>query len=341
MELTAHQNFEILQTRVRKRLGNTGMTAIHHQQAAGWGREVMASWYEAVWEGAVGERAASACKKEQWDRERKSKKHRETDLERDQHHRRSDKEHRDQVRAAKSKVEKLLPRIPPDKKMLTVKMPQTTSSAEPLPLWCQASSSDWSSSSEQPTPPSSAPVSSSDAQTPSPMKMSEGCWQTWGVQWTWWCGSAQGVAKALCPQPKCAIRPDGASCRGALWPSPHREHGGGLWGATFQSGREVQQTVRRTPVIPHSTEPSLYQIRGGGTTVRPDGEDWCFTIYRSLAPCQVTTTRDAFRRSLNNQQGPPHRYPQEDYQPMFKGTRTLRPPMPEVRKWLRLGAGTF
>ena len=107
--------------------------------------------------------------REQRKREKKSKKHRETDPERDRRHRRSDKEHRNQVRVAKTKAEKLPPRIPPDEKTLTVKMPQTTDSTEPLPLRRTAPSADGSSSSEQPTQSSSAPASS-DAQTPSPTK---------------------------------------------------------------------------------------------------------------------------------------------------------------------------
>ena len=66
--------------------------------------------------------------------ERKSKKHWETDLEWDGCHGRSDKEHQIKSRAAKSKVDKLPPQVPSDEKTLTVKMPQTAGSTEPLPL---------------------------------------------------------------------------------------------------------------------------------------------------------------------------------------------------------------
>ena len=125
------------------------------------------------------EREQRQHEREQRECEKECKKHRETDLERDRHHHRSDKEHWDQVRAAKAKAEKLPPRIPPDEKTLTVKMPQTTFSTQPLPLRCTAPSADGSSSSEQPTQSSSVPASpdalmpstqSSDAQTPSPTK---------------------------------------------------------------------------------------------------------------------------------------------------------------------------
>ena len=177
MELTARQNFELLQWRVREARKCRDAT-VHRRQAQNeeerWRHDEMRQF------------AKEQHEREQREREKESKKHRETDLERDRCHRRSDKEHRNQVRAAKTKAEKLPPRIPPDEKTLTVKMPQTTDLTEPLPLRRTALSADGSSSSEQPTQSSSAPVSpdaqtpstqsssapaSSDAQTPSPTKM--------------------------------------------------------------------------------------------------------------------------------------------------------------------------
>ena len=86
-----------------------------------------------------------------------------------QRRRRSDKEHDNRIRAAKAKAGPLPPRIPPDEKTLTVKMPSSAGSTEPRPLRGQPLSSDGNSSSEQLTPPSSTQASS-DAQTPSPSK---------------------------------------------------------------------------------------------------------------------------------------------------------------------------
>ena len=161
MELTAHQNFELLQTRVREARKHRD-AAIRHQQAQD-GEERQRRHEMEQFE-------KEQHKREQRERERKSKRHRETDLEWDRCHRRLDKEHQSQVRVAKTKAEKLPPRIKPEEKTLTVKMPQSTGLTELLPLQCQAPSSDGSSSSKQPTPSSSA-LASSDAQTPSPTNM--------------------------------------------------------------------------------------------------------------------------------------------------------------------------
>ena len=76
---------------------------------------------------------------------------------------------RHKPRAAKSKTDKPPSRVPPDEKTLTVKMPQTAGSSQPVPLWHQASSTDEASSSEQLTSASSASASS-DAKMPSPTK---------------------------------------------------------------------------------------------------------------------------------------------------------------------------
>ena len=127
MELTARHHFELLQSRVRKARKRRDALVRHRQAQSEEERRRQSEMRHFAME----QRA-----REQRQREREQcecKKHRETDLERDQRHRRSDKEHRDQVRAAKAKVEKLPPRIPPDKKTLTVKMPQTTFSTQPLP----------------------------------------------------------------------------------------------------------------------------------------------------------------------------------------------------------------
>ena len=68
----------------------------------------------------------------------------------------------------------LPPRVPPNEKTLTVKMPQSVGSARPQPPHHQPPPSEGNSSPKQPTPPSSAPASS-DAQTlgTSPTKMSQ------------------------------------------------------------------------------------------------------------------------------------------------------------------------
>ena len=173
MELTARHNFELLQSRVRE-ARKCRDTLVRRQQAQSEEERQRQSEMRCF---ATEQRAREQRQHEREQRERK--KHRETDLEQDRRHRRSDKEHRDQVRAAKAKAEKLPPRIPPDEKTLTVKMPQTTFSTQPLPLRRTAPSADGSSSSEQPAQPSSTPASpdaqmssaqSSDAQTPSPTK---------------------------------------------------------------------------------------------------------------------------------------------------------------------------
>ena len=167
MELTAHQNFELLQSRVREARKHRDATVRHRQAQNEEERRRHDEMRRFAKEQR--EREQRQCEREQCEREKESKKHRETDLERDRRHRWSDKEHRNQVQVAKTKAEKLPPRIPPDEKTLTVKMSQTTDLTEPLPLRCTAPSADGSSSSEQPTQSSSAPASS-DAQTPSPTK---------------------------------------------------------------------------------------------------------------------------------------------------------------------------
>ena len=173
MELMARHNFELLQSRVREARKRRDALVRRRQAQSEEERQRQSEMRHFVME----QRAREQRQHEREQRERK--KHRETDLERDRRHRRSDKEHRDQVRAAKAKAEKLPPRIPPDEKTLTVKMPQTMFSTQPLPLRRTAPSADGSSSSEQPAQPSSAPASpdaqmssaqSSDAHTPSPTK---------------------------------------------------------------------------------------------------------------------------------------------------------------------------
>ena len=170
MELTARHNSELIQIRVREACKCRAAT-LHHQQTQDEGER--RRWEDMKWF----EREQRQREQEERDRERgqsKSRKHRETDLEWDRCHRRSDKEHHSQVLAAKARAGPLPPRVPPNEKMLTVKMPQSAGLAKPQPPHHQPPPSEGNSSPEQPTPPSSAPASS-DAQMlgTSPTKMSQ------------------------------------------------------------------------------------------------------------------------------------------------------------------------
>ena len=114
MELTAHQNFELLKTRVRE-AQKCRDTAAHHQllQDDGEGRrQYEMKHYE------------------------RKKKHRETDMERDRRHHRSEKEHEAQARVAKTRADKLPSQVPPKEKTLTIKMPDKAGPSELKPERC-------------------------------------------------------------------------------------------------------------------------------------------------------------------------------------------------------------
>ena len=170
MELTARQNFKLIQIRVQE-ARKCRATTLRRQQTHDEGerrrREDMKRFKR---EQRQREQEECDCEKGQ----SKSRKHQETDLEQDRRHRRSDKEHHSQVLAAKARAGPLPPCIPPNEKTLTIKMPQSAGSARPQPLHHQPPPSEGNSSPEQPTPSSSAPVSS-NAQMPgtSPTKMSQ------------------------------------------------------------------------------------------------------------------------------------------------------------------------
>ena len=106
MELTACQNFELLQSRVQE-AWKCRDAAVRCRQAQSEEERRQQSEMRCFAK-EQREREQHQHEREQREREKERKKHRETDLEWDRRHRRSDKEHRDQVRAAKAKAERYL-----------------------------------------------------------------------------------------------------------------------------------------------------------------------------------------------------------------------------------------
>ena len=126
---------------------------------------------------------------------------------------------------AKARAGLLPPHVPPTEKTLTVKMPQSASSAEPQPLRHQPPSSDGSSSSKQPTP-SSSTLASSDAQTPSPTKMPQDAGELDEME-----GDVDPLAKMrkhYIPGQSVSSASMEPATEEAYDPPPHREYGGGL-----------------------------------------------------------------------------------------------------------------
>ena len=249
MELTARHNFELLQSRIREARKRRDALVRRRQAQSEEERRRQSEMRRFAME-------QRAREQRQHEREqRECKKHRETDLERDRRHRRSDKEHRDQVRVAKAKAEKLPPRIPPDEKTLTVKMPQTTFSTQPLPLWCTALSADGSSSSEQQAQSPDAQMSSAqspDAHTPSPTKTPEDAEDLEEFNELDEVDPLAEMRELTLPDRDVPSPPmeaeeaeaeeaavEGTVAREAYRPPPHRGYGGRLRGATLQLGRQT------------------------------------------------------------------------------------------------------